>query len=242
MGIRKLALVTGCSSGIGQAIAATLAGDGWDVVGQFGRNADGAARTREIVQAAGGACATVSFDLAAMRSPEDFWDAIIGAARGAGLADTFDGVALNAGIDQRGPFEQFTLADMERMFHINTLVPTMIVQRASEYIRAGGSIAVTSSTGAVTPIPTSVPYSMSKAAVNMLVSASAKVLADHQIRVNGVAPGIVDTPLQTRERIAAFADSGLVGSPQDIADVVAFVLSDRARWVNGQIITASGNA
>lgn len=249
MGNRKVALVTGGSSGIGQAISVALARSGWDLVVQYGSNHDGAQLTKRLVDAEGARCATVSFDLAAMTSGQEFWNAVaLSTAELAGpygasdLPARFDALALNAGIDQRGPFAEFSLADIERMFHINTFVPTMILQCAPLHMNPGGSVAVTSSTGATTPIPTSVPYSMSKAAVNMLVRACAQVLAEHSIRVNGVAPGIVDTPLQTRERIAAFADSGLVGTPEDIASVVEFALSPASRWVNGQIITASGNA
>ncbi|XBH21537.1 SDR family oxidoreductase [Jonesiaceae bacterium BS-20] len=103
---------------------------------------------------------------------------------------------------------------------MNTFGPLLALQGARTVMASGGAVVLTSSTGARSPIATSVPYSMSKAAVNMLVAAGAGQLLDAGIRVNVVASVIVDTPLQTRQLIAAMSRQGVVGTPQDIARAV----------------------
>lgn len=267
MSSRPLALVTGGSSGIGRATAIELAQRGWDLIVQYGANHSGAKETQDSVMALGAQCGVVSLNLDDVGSADDFWRPVVAeaanltnnqtaaspavkGAAGSGQQNAapaecqpqFGAVVLNAGIDQRLPLSEYSLKDIERTFHVNTFVPTLVVGSAEKYVMSGGAITITSSNAADKPLASTLPYSMSKAAINALVAGAYGVLAEHGIRLNAVAPGIVDTPLQTRERIEAFSASGLVGSPHDIATVIAFTVSREARWINGQVITAAGNA
>lgn len=237
---RPIAIVTGASSGIGAAISRRLASDGYDVLVQFSSNASGAAHTAREVVAVGGRAIVCKLDLELVTSPQCFWRPLTVTLEESGWQAKVRTLVLNAGVDLRQDFELYTHAQIQRIFQVNTFAPMLALQGAHSVMASDGAVVLTSSTGARSPIETSVPYSMSKAAVNMLVAAGARQLLDTGIRVNAVAPGIVDTPLQTQHRIAAMAQQGVVGTPQNIARVASFLASDDACWVNGQVLEASG--
>lgn len=155
-------------------------------------------------------------------------------------AERVDALVLNAGIDERVEFEQASVESMRAIFEVNVIAPTLIMQHAGEWLGDGASVVFVSSMAATDPIRDSVAYSSSKAALNALARAMAERLRPRSIRVNTVAPGAVDTPLQSQANRDRLRNAGLLGEPDDVAEVIVFLASDRGRWVDGQVIRVAG--
>jgi 3-oxoacyl-[acyl-carrier protein] reductase len=156
----------------------------------------------------------------------------------------------NAGVFAFGPLENVTEEEFHRQFNINVLAPILTSREALKYFpTTGGSIVNVSSVVSENPQPQSVVYSSTKGAVDAMTSVLAKELGERNIRVNTVAPGVTNTE---GVRAAGMAGSefeatmvgmtplGRVGTPDDIAPVVAFLASDQAAWLTGERISASG--
>jgi NAD(P)-dependent dehydrogenase (short-subunit alcohol dehydrogenase family) len=232
-----VAVVTGASSGIGAATARALARDGYDVVVHFRRDAAGAERVAEDVRAAGRHAATWRLDLGALDATGDFWGPLRAVVDG---GRPVDALVLSAGVDQRGDLASFSTADIRRIFEVNAVAPLIVMQGVPDGVARGGAVVAVSSIAARAPMTISAPYSASKAALESLVASTADWLADREIRVNAVAPGAVATPMQTPERQELLRGSGILGEPEEIADVVLTLLSPATRWVTGQVLRASG--
>ena len=246
----KVALVTGASRGIGQAIALRLARDGAIVAVHCGSNADLAAGTVKAISDAGGQSFVVQArldgdlgDLDRMFADlDERLTALTGEAR-------FDILVNNAGVDRFGVIEQITMEAFDTVVHTNLRGPFFLTQRALPRIRDNGRIINLSSGLARVTAPREVVYSMTKSAIQKLTAILALQLGPRGITVNAVAPGVVLTDmtaswLKDNEAAAAEVASicalGRVGETRDIADVVAFLASDDARWITGTTIDATG--
>jgi 3-oxoacyl-[acyl-carrier protein] reductase len=244
----KVALVTGASRGIGKAIAERLGRDGANIVVNYYANRTGAderARADEVAQAiekSGGAAVVAEANVADAEQLRGLFD----------LAEKHFGgmdiVVTNAAAWRFAPIAEATEDDFDLVFNTNARATFIAMHEAANRLRDGGRVVAISAGLALMPRPGSAIYGASKAAINQLVRVLAHELGSRQITVNSVLPGAVDTDAM-RERpdsdiffASEIAQTPLrrIGEPGDIADVVAFLVSDDARWITGQSIGAGG--
>ena len=238
---RRTAVVTGGSRGIGRAVVARLAADGFDVVVGY------ASRTEEAQQAVAAARAAGVRAVAARADVDD--DAAV-----AGMFDDaeaefggIDVVAHAAGRMQLSTVAELDLAELDAMHRTNVRGTFVVAQQAARRIRDGGAIITFSTSVVGLALPTYGAYSASKGAVEALTMILARELRGRDITVNAVAPGPTATELflngkdeQTVARLAAQPPLERLGTPEDIAEVVAFLAGPSGRWVNGQVLRANG--
>ena len=243
----KIALVTGGSRGIGRAIALKLAAEGALVAVHYGTNHTAAAETVAALIDTGGQSFAIAADLAQRDGPERLFTALDQALRERGLPDALDILVNNAGIGSRNAIGAVTEAQFDRIFQINVKAVFFVTQLAVTRLRDHGRIINISSTAARIGYKDTPVYAAAKGALEALTLPLAKELAPRGITVNAVAPGAVATDLnvlatnpESAKQIAAETLLGRVGQPDDIADIVAFLASERARWITGQRIEASG--
>jgi len=233
-------LVTGASRGIGRAIAVALAREGYDVALNFLRSADAAEAAVAEIRDAGGAAHALGVDVADR------------AACGAAIAADLDahgpyfGVVLNAGITADGPFPGLKDEDWDRVLRTNldgfynVLHPiVMPMVRA----RAGGRIVTISSVAGSVGNRGQVNYSASKAGLVGATKSLARELAKRQITVNCVAPGWIETDMiagADPEKLAEMVPLRRLGTPQDVAAAVAFLFSEGASYITGQVLGVNG--
>jgi len=242
----KTALVTGASRGIGRAIAERLARDGAVVAVHYGTREAEARDAVESIEAAGGNAFPVhaEFGVNGIEAEVDTLFRELDAT----LDDKpLDILVNNAGILDATPIEAVTPDAFERTFEINVEAPFFVVQGALPLLREGGRIINISS--ATTRIASPfLHYAMSKGAIDALSRTLAQQLGPRGITVNSVAAGVVDTDTaawldsspEMRAQVTSTIALGRIGEAADIADVVAFLASDDARWITGQSIEASG--
>ncbi|MEU7008235.1 SDR family oxidoreductase [Streptomyces sp. NPDC046332] len=242
----KTALVTGGSRGIGRGIAERLGRDGARVAVHYGTNERAAKETVAAIEEAGGEAFAIGQELGVRGDAAALWE------RFDELADGLDILVNNAGIGTSRPFATIDEAEYDRVFAVNTKAAFFLAQRGAERLRDGGRI-INISTGLshAAIMPELIAYAMSKSALDTFTRYLSKVLGGRGITVNAVAPGIVDTDvnadwLRGNEEAwagaAALSTLGKVGTPADIADVVAFLASHDGRWVTGQWIDATGGS
>jgi 3-oxoacyl-[acyl-carrier protein] reductase len=233
----KIALITGASRGIGAAIARRLAADGATVAIHY---RSGQAAAEALAQEIGKAAAfqaDITQPAEALRLAEAV----------AAQFGRIDILVNNAGIIEPGLFGAIDPASFERQFTINTLSVLLMMQAAVPHFPAsGGRVVNISSSLAMAPLESTVVYSASKAAVNTLTQGFARELGKKRITVNAVAPGATETDMTAdldpaiKDRISSATPLGRWAKPEDIADTVAFLASDAARFITGRIITVDG--
>ncbi|MEM1414614.1 MAG: SDR family oxidoreductase [Myxococcota bacterium] len=243
-------LVTGASGGIGRAIARTLAAEGVRVLAS-GRDEAALRVTQEGFEERMGRL------VADLGRPEAASEVVRAADAALG---GLEGLVCAAGIARHAPIGALTAPDLEAMYRVNAAGPALLVQAAAELLRAArGAVVLVSSTLAQRPAPGTLGYAMSKAALEAATRVLAAELAP-DVRVNAVAPGVVDTPMVRQPRLApgepepvgaarqarieaqlatlrALHPLGL-GTPEDVADAVRYLLG--ARWLTGTVLTADG--
>ncbi|OAR24630.1 3-oxoacyl-ACP reductase [Streptomyces sp. ERV7] len=247
----KVALVTGGSRGIGRAIAERLAGDGALVVLTYTSDEPAAREVVARIEKDGGRAVALKATLGRHGDAAGLWaafDAEVAAyAPDAGV----DIIVNNAGIGRSADLAALTEEGFDEVFAVNVRAPFFIVQEGLKRLRDGGRIINISSGAARLAMPEIIAYSATKGALDNFTLNLAKGLGPRGITVNSVAPGIIDTDVnaswlrgnpQAEAHAASLAALGRVGQPQDVADIVAFLSSDGARWVTGQVIDATGGS
>ncbi|MFI6318108.1 SDR family oxidoreductase [Nonomuraea sp. NPDC050556] len=234
--IGKTALVTGASRGIGRAIAERLAADGARVAVHYSTSE---AEATETVAGIGDRAFAVRADLGSMAGV----DALVTA-----LAERkVDILVNNAAAQPAGPIETDTPEQFDRLFAVNVKAPYFLIQRLLPLMPDGGRIISISTVATRMAYPTQTSFAMTKGALETMSLTLAQSLGARGITVNVVAPGATMTAanaaLFTPEASAYFASNtalNRVGRAEDVADVVAFLASDEARWVTAQTLDASG--
>ena len=231
---RGTALVTGAGRGIGRAIAARLASDGHDVV-VADLDLEAARRSADDI---GGRAVQV-----------DVADADSVAACVSGIED-LAALVNNAGVLRPGGLADITVADYRLVMDVNVLGPLLLTQACTEALAAGagGAVVNIASMSARVSVPGTGVYSASKAALVALTEQSALELGPRGIRVNAVGPGRISTEMTAvrqgdparEKRTAELTPLQRVGLPDDIADVVSFLISPDARYVTGQTVYVDG--
>jgi NAD(P)-dependent dehydrogenase (short-subunit alcohol dehydrogenase family) len=247
----KTALVTGASRGIGRATALALARAGAHVLVHYGHSAQKAESLVATIQAEGGRANAVAADLG---TPDG---ALLLAKHVRSIAgDRLDVLVLNAGITKSARIAEYTVADFDGLFATNVRSPFFLVQQLLPVLGEGSSVVVISSLGARLVVgkpglenPSILAYASTKGALETLVRNWAAILGPHGIRANAVAPGVIDTEMSSFTKTEAGRDAALgmqalkrIGKPEDIADVVAFLASDGARWITGASIPVDGGS
>ncbi|MCT7376716.1 SDR family NAD(P)-dependent oxidoreductase [Chelativorans salis] len=234
----KTAIVFGGSRGIGAAIVEALARDGYDVVLTY--------ISAKPDPVPGGALARISCYECDIRSPEEIERIFTQAEAEFGGAPAC--VVANAGINvPPAPVGAFPHERFANLVEVNIVGAFNVLHAAANHIRDGGTIIGLTTSMVRMGIPGVGPYTASKAAVESLLRSMARELAPRKVRVNGVAPGPVDTDLfragkdtAAVERSAAMSPFNRVGRPAEVAAVVGFLASDAASWVHGQIVQPNG--
>lgn len=236
------ALVTGAARGIGSAIAKRLAADGLSVVVNYASSAKPAEETVAAITKAGGKAVAIQADVSDAAGVAKLFDA---AEKAFGPAAV---LVNNAGVYDTRPLEQCDRQHYERVFTANVLGTLLTTAEFARRFKGEAGRVVNISSGAARgALPGGGVYCASKAAVEALVRVHALELGARHITVNAVAPGTTETemlkaglPEDVKKFMISSTTLGRLGTPEDIADVVAFVCSDNARWITGQYIDASG--
>jgi NAD(P)-dependent dehydrogenase (short-subunit alcohol dehydrogenase family) len=240
----KTALVTGASRGMGRAAALALAAEGPRVVVHYGRNADEAKAVVDQIRAAGGQADAVAADLAAADGAHKL------AAQVRNLVgERLDIIVANAGISKAAAMEDITVADFDSLFAVNVRAPYFLVQQLLPILAPGGSVVFLSSLGARTAVGTLSAYAATKGAIETMVKYFAVALGPRGIRVNAVAPGVIDTDMSNftksdegRATVLGMQALKRIGEPDDVGSVVAFLSTDAARWITGDSIHVDGGS
>lgn len=238
----KIALVTGGSRGIGAAICRKLSKDGATVILTYGHDAEPAERVCDELVLSGGRAQAIRCD---MEIPSQI-DSLF-----ATIAKTYirlDVLVNNAAVAEMIPFEENDIAQFARFFNINVRGPMLAIQRALPLMSGGGGSVINISSAIVRECPSqSLLYTSTKAALDAMTQVLAVELGPKRVRVNSVSPGLIDTklardamPEQMFAKIAKHTPLQRLGTPEDIAGVVAFLASEEACWVTGEILGATG--
>jgi len=239
----KVAVVTGASKGIGAAIAERLGKEGASVIVNYASSAAQAEAVVKKIQAAGGKAKAVRADVS---NREEAKKLIAAAVSEFGKLDI---LVNNAGTYEFIPLADITEEHFDHTFNLDVKGVLFTTQAAANAFDGnGGSVVNISSLASVAAAATASVYSAAKAAVDSITRTLGAELGPKKIRVNSVLPGIVETEgtanmknfEQFRDLMLPRTPLGRVGTPKDIASVVAFLVSDEAAWITGQMIQAAG--
>lgn len=235
----KRALITGGTKGIGYAVAESLAQSGYDLLLTYASDVGRAMQVQtalqgkysvkvQILQADASDMAQIEVISACLETEDIMLDAAI----------------MNAGSTCRDPFEKLQFEDWQHVFMVNVHFPVFLLQRIINRIRPKGCVVFTGSLMAIEPHSMSLAYGVTKSAVHSLVKNLVKFLTPYQIRVNGVAPGFVDTewqknkPAEIRHNIERKVSLGRFCKPEEVADVYKMLLENK--YFNGEIVVVDG--
>ena len=240
-GPTRAALVTGGTGGMGRAIAAKLAADGFDVAVAYTGSVDLADAAVKEIADQGQRGAAFAADVADEEAVSDLFDTV---------QDRFgrlDAVVHTAGINRPAALADLDLADFDEIHRVNVRGTFVVNQQAARRVHEGGAIVNVSSSMVRFAPPELSAYAASKAAVDALTRILAKEMRGRDITVNAVAPGptataafLHSTSAEEQQQLAALPPLGRLGSPDDIAGIVSFLAGPTGRWVNGQVVYANG--
>jgi NAD(P)-dependent dehydrogenase (short-subunit alcohol dehydrogenase family) len=247
----KIALITGASAGIGQATAVELARQGIGVITTYRTHRTEGEETVAAIEAAGGTAAALRLDLDDIDGLDEFVTGVVAVLSERWGASRLDFLVNNAGAGGGAPFATMTEESYDRFHRILLKGPYFLTQKLLPVLADGGAIVNTGSTSALVNrvSPGYSAYAALKGAVHVVTPYWAKELAGRGIRVNTVAPGTTRTRIgddaftRMPELVADVARGmalGRIGEPEDAARVIAFLLSDAAAWVTGQVLEVSG--
>ena len=238
----RIALVTGGSRGIGRAIARELAKEGATVIINYSKDDLSAEETLKEIESFGGYSKLYKGDISNYDICKNMIDFII---------NTFgkiDIIINNAGVSFRGLFMDFTNRNINDIFGINVLGAMYLSKEALPHMinRGKGNIINISSIWGEAGASCEVLYSSTKGAINLFTKSLAKEVAPMGIRVNAIAPGVIDTEMNSflskeeREELEEEIPSGRFGNPKEVAKLVTFLCSDKCEYLTGQIIKVDG--
>ena len=247
----KTALVTGASRGIGRATALALSRAGARILVHYGRSKEQADSLVAEIKAAGGQADALSADLATLDGAASLAKQVR-----ALIGDHLDVLVLNAGVSKALPLAAYTAADLDTLYDTNVKGTFFVVQQMVPLLSEGSNIVVVTSAVARTVVgnpglenPSILAYAATKGALETLVKNWAAILGPQGIRVNAVAPGVIDTDMSNFTKTEAGRETALkmqalkrIGKPEDVADIITFLASDAARWITGASIPADGGS
>jgi 3-oxoacyl-[acyl-carrier protein] reductase len=236
------ALVTGASRGLGRAIALRLHLAGYAIGVNYVNAEDEAQSLVAEICASGGKARAIRADVADETETVRMFDEIYEEF------GSLDILVNNAGISAgRVSIAEFEAADFDRMFAVNVRGTFLTMREAARRMETGARIVNISSSTVRLDVPGAGPYAATKGAVERLSAIVVKELAGRGIRVNVVAPGLTSTDLalatntpEQIQQVTAMTPLGRLAEPEEIADAVAYLVSDRARFVNGAVLSVNG--
>ena len=239
--MKKVAIVTGASRGIGKAIAERLAKDGFAVVVNYASSASEAGEVVSAIQAEGGEAVAIQADVSDAGQVEKLF------AQAIEKFGSIEVVVQNSGIMPLSQIEKADTAVFDKVIQVNLRGAFLVMAQAARHVSSGGRIIALSSSVLAKSFPAYGPYIASKAGVEGLVHVLANELRGRNVTVNAVAPGPIATELflkdKTKEQIAQFVSMSpleRLGQPADIAGVVSFLAGPEGGWVNSQVLRANG--
>jgi 3-oxoacyl-[acyl-carrier protein] reductase len=248
----QTALVTGASRGIGRATAQALARAGARVLVHYGNSAADADSLVAEIRAMGGRADALQADLGVPEGPA----ALANQVRTM-VGDRLDVLVANAGVGKAAAFEDHTIEDFDKLFATNVRAPFFVLQQLLPLLGEGSSVILVSSLAArgvpgnsgQAGAPSLPAYAATKGALDTLVKHWASALGPRGIRVNAVAPGVIATDMSSftkteggRELTLSMQALKRIGEPSDVADVIAFLASDKSRWITGVSLPVDGGS
>lgn len=237
----KSAIVTGASGGIGRAVAARLAQDGFAVTVNYAGNPAGAQEVVAEIKTAGGEAIAAQADVAKAAEVEHLF------AETLAEFGRIDVVVNCAGIMPLSPISEGDVETFDRVIAVNLRGTFLVLAQAAKHVRTGGRIIAFSSSVLAKSLPNYGAYIASKAGVEGLVRVLANELRGRSVSVNAVAPGPVATELflhgKTEEQIKNFSKIPpleRLGQPLDITNVVSFLAGSEGDWINAQVLRSNG--
>lgn len=238
----KVALVTGASRGIGRAIAIELAKEGASIVINYSKDQYGAEKTLEEIKKINGYGVLVKEDISSYENTKIMVDEIII------TMGKIDILVNNAGISNIGLLIDSDKASIDNIMSVNLLGPIYLTKHIVEYMipRKSGNIINISSIWGETGASCEVLYSASKGGINLFTKSLAKELAPSNIRVNAIAPGVIDTQMNSflteeeKNELEQEIPLGKFGTPEEIGKLTSFLCSDDSSYITGQVIKADG--
>lgn len=237
----KIAIVTGASRGIGRATAERLARDGATVVINYASSVKEAETVVEGIKERGGHATAIQADVAKLDDIRRLFQET------QSRFERLDILVANAGYSCFKPLTDITEEDFERTYTLNAKGTYFCLQEALRYMGEGGRIVCISTIGTVLNVPGGTCYFGSKAAVEQFCRTVAKEVAPRGITVNVVSPGFTETQMllanmapDVRRELIEMTPLHRLGQPEDIADVIAFLVSEQGRWLTRQNIAADG--
>lgn len=240
----KVAVVTGASKGIGAGIARALAAEGAAVVVNYASSRSGADKVVAEIEKTGGKAVAIQAD---MSKSDDVVRLFAQTKQSLGTPSI---LVNNAGVFQFDPLDQVKPDEFHRQFNVNVLGPILASREAATYFgEDGGSIINVSSIVSTRAFPQSVIYSATKGALDSVTRVLAAELGPKKIRVNTLAPGMIETEgthtagiigSDFEAQAKAGTPLGRIGQPDDIAKIAVFLASDESGWVSGERIEGAG--